>query len=88
MFAQLPNCALGSVRLDEIDRHTQHGDNKDNSRIGPLPHNNGNDAGDQKDDDERIKQQQQQLKSQGAMLARGRVVRPKLAKAQFRFSLT
>jgi len=44
--------------LDEIDYDAQHGDHKDDGRVGSLADDNRDDAGDQTNDDEGIEEQQ------------------------------
>jgi len=62
VFLQALNCALGAIGLYKVDGDAEQDDDKDEFRFNLLTEKRGDYAGDEKNDDQRIEEQVQQLK--------------------------
>ena len=78
MFLQPLNCPLRTIGLNEIDGDAEYDDDKDEFRFNSLAQKGGNYAGDQKNDDQRIQEQVQQFKYEGALASGRGIVEAKL----------
>ena len=74
VFPEPVDCLLGSIRLNEIDGDAEHDNDKDEFRLNLLAEARGNHAGHEKNDDQRIHEQVQQFKCEGAAAGRGGIV--------------
>ena len=71
--------AVGAVRLNEVEHHTQDHHEDNDGGVDPLPEDRGGGTGDQQGDDQRICQEQEDLNETGRPWRARRLVRADLA---------